>query len=65
MESQTRDDDEDFHVHVPSQMEMLKLLHITDCELIAPAWQDAWALCPVCGGQRGEDGFVRHKRLKN
>jgi hypothetical protein len=65
MDTQTDDDECVLKVNVPSEAEILKLLHITDCELIAPAWQDAWALCPVCGGQRGEDGFVRHRRLKN
>lgn len=65
METLDEGQEERVQVNVPSAAEILKLLHITDCELIAPTWQDEWTLCPVCGGQRGEDGFIRHKGFKN
>lgn len=44
----------------PSLRDMIKLLHVTDCELAQAVWQDAWTFCPVCGGQRGQDSFIRH-----
>lgn len=45
----------------PSLGELIRFLHVTDCNLALDEWKFSWSMCPVCGATPDKDGIIRHR----